>query len=123
MTSGSRKVRVDQQERVAVVTVSGEMDLYDLTEIVDGFAQALSDPATDATLIDLSGVTFADSVFLNQLLVTYSGHGVKGRPLRLCGPLHESVQRLLRVTGTDAVLPLAADRTDALRSLRMTDPS
>ncbi|MFI0241146.1 STAS domain-containing protein [Streptomyces sp. NPDC016845] len=123
MTSGSGKVRFDQQERVAVVTVSGEMDLHDLTEVVDGFAQALSDAATDATLIDLSRVTFADSVFLNQLLVTYTGHGVKGRPLTLCGPLHPSLVRLLELTGTDTVLPLATDRQDALLRLRMTDPS
>ncbi|MEV1026070.1 STAS domain-containing protein [Streptomyces sp. NPDC050264] len=99
MTSGSGKICVDQQERVAVVTPRGEVDLNDLTEVVDPFAQVLSDVATDATLVDLSQVTFADSVFLNQILVTCSGHAVKGRPLVLCGPLHDVVRRLLQITG------------------------
>ncbi|MFJ8825343.1 STAS domain-containing protein [Streptomyces sp. NPDC102467] len=123
MTPGSGKIRVDQQGRVAVVTLHGEVDLNDLTEVVDTFAQVLSDTSTDTTLIDLSQVAFADSVFLNQILVTYSGHAAKGRPLALCGPLHDAVGRLLQITGTDAVLPLAADRPDALARLRTSDAS
>ncbi|MEV1025885.1 STAS domain-containing protein [Streptomyces sp. NPDC050264] len=122
MTSGSRKVRVDQQERVAVVTPRGEVDLNDLTEIVDTFAQVLADASTDATLIDLSRVTFADSVFLNQILVTVSGHALKRRPLVLCGPLQPDVHRLLRITGADTVLPLAATRPEGLRQLHAPDP-
>ncbi|MET9496261.1 STAS domain-containing protein [Streptomyces sp. NPDC006552] len=123
MTSGGGKISVDQQERVAVVAPRGELDLHDLTEVVDTLAGVLSDPATDATLIDLSQVSFADSAFLNQLLVTYSGHAVKRRPLVLCGPLQAAVARLLQVTGTDTVLPLAAGRQDALDRLRASETS
>ncbi|MFJ8826630.1 STAS domain-containing protein [Streptomyces sp. NPDC102467] len=118
MTSGSGKVRVDQQERVAVITPHGDVDLNDLTEVVDSFAQVLSDASTDATLIDLSRMTFADSVFLNQILVTFSGHALKRRPLLLCGPLQPDVYRLLHVTGADTVLPFVATRLDGLRQLR-----
>ncbi|WP_324768233.1 STAS domain-containing protein [Streptomyces kunmingensis] len=122
MTPGSSgKICVDQQERVAVVTPCGEMDLHDLTEVVDTLTGVLSDTSTDATLLDLSQLTFADSVFLNQILVTYSGHAAKRRPLVLCGPLHDSVQRLLEITGTDSVLPLAAGRQDALERLRTSE--
>ncbi|MFJ9036968.1 STAS domain-containing protein [Streptomyces sp. NPDC102406] len=118
MASDSRKIRVDRHEGVAVVTVCGALDLNDVAEVVDAFTQALSDASTDATLIDLSGVTFADSAFLNQLLVTYSGHGLKRRPLALGGPLTPTLGRLLEITGTDTVLPLAATRSEALERLR-----
>ncbi|MFI7386647.1 STAS domain-containing protein [Streptomyces sp. NPDC049813] len=121
MTSGGGKISVDQQERVAVVAPRGELDLHDLTEVVDTLTRVLTDTSTDATLIDLSQLTFADSAFLNQLLVTFSGHTVKRRPLVLCGPLQESVERLLRVTGTDTILPLVPGRQDALARLRASE--
>ncbi|WP_367045620.1 STAS domain-containing protein [Streptomyces sp. Je 1-332] len=118
MTSGRPKVRLDQQERVAMITLHGDVDLHDLTEVTGALTQALSDITTDATLIGLSEVTFADSTFLNQLLQTFSEHTAQGRPLVLTGPLHSAVQRLLQITGTDAILPLAPTVQEGLRQLR-----
>ncbi|MFI6088824.1 STAS domain-containing protein [Streptomyces sp. NPDC051218] len=118
MTSGRPKVRLDQQERVAVITLHGDVDLHDLTEVTGTFTQALSDISTDATLIGLSEVTFADSTFLNQLLQAFSEHTAQGRPLVLTGPLHSAVERLLQITGTDSILPLARTAQEGLRQLQ-----
>ncbi|MFC8132453.1 STAS domain-containing protein [Streptomyces sp. NPDC057302] len=118
MTSGRTNVRRDQQERVAVITPLGDVDLDHLADITVAFVQVLSDTATDATLIDLSEVTFADSTFLNQLITTFSDHTATSRPLVFAGPLHSAVRRLLEVTGTDAVLPLAATVHTGLEQLR-----
>ncbi|MGW7275030.1 STAS domain-containing protein [Streptomyces sp. NPDC054864] len=118
MTSGRPKVRLDQQERVAVITLHGDVDLHDLTEVTGTFTQALSDISTEATLIGLSEVTFADSTFLNQLLQAFSEHTAQGRPLVLAGPLHSAVERLLQITGTDSILPLAPTAQEGLRQLQ-----
>lgn len=101
-----------------MITLHGDVDLHDLTEVTGTFTQALSDISTDATLIGLSEVTFADSTFLNQLLQAFSEHTAQGRPLVLTGPLHSAVERLLQITGTDSILPLAPTAQEGLRQLR-----
>ncbi|MFB8264978.1 STAS domain-containing protein [Streptomyces sp. NPDC055955] len=121
MTSGSGKIRLDQQERVAVITPIGDVDLHDLADVEEVFAQVLSDMSTDATLLDLSQVTFADSTFLNQLIQTHSDHTSRARPLVLTGPLQSAVRRLLEITGTDTVLPLADTAHEGLQQLRTVD--
>lgn len=118
MTSGSGKVRLDQQERVAVITPVGDVDLHNLADVEEVFAQVLSDTSTDATLLDLSEVTFADSTFLNQLIRTLSDHTSLARPLVLTGPLQSAVRRLLEITGIDTVLPLADTAHEGLQRLR-----
>ncbi|WP_338703350.1 STAS domain-containing protein [Streptomyces sp. Q6] len=117
MTSGSSDIRVEQHGSVTTVTVSGQADLQNLAEVVEAFAQALSDPRTKGTVIDLSALTFADSVLLNQLLKAHSDHRAEGRPLRIAGPLHSGVERLLQITGTDEILDVAADLGTALDEL------
>ncbi|MGY5036108.1 STAS domain-containing protein [Streptomyces sp. 900116325] len=123
MTSGRGKVRLDQRERVAVITPVGDVDLHNLAEVVEVFAQVLSDTSTDATLLDLSEVTFADSTFLNQLIQTLSDHTSIARPLVLTGPLQSAVRRLLEITGTDTYLPLADTANEGLQQLRAVDTS
>ncbi|MER5948637.1 STAS domain-containing protein [Streptomyces sp. NPDC001904] len=117
MTSGRSDTRVEQHGSVTTVAVSGEADLHNLAEVVEAFAQALHDPRTKGTVIDLSDLTFADSVLLNQLLRAQADHGAEGRPLRIAGPLHPGVERLLHITGADEILDVAADVETALREL------
>lgn len=117
MKFGDGKVAFEQEGRIAVVCPRGDVDMGDVKEIVDAFSLALHDTSTDATLIDLSLLTFADSALLNQLLATCSGHTGKGRPLVLCGPLHPPMRRILQITGVDTVLPLAASRREGLHQL------
>ncbi|MFI1717495.1 STAS domain-containing protein [Streptomyces litmocidini] len=59
--------------------------------------------------LDLSGVTFGDSSFLQKLIAA------RRRPgrLLLVGPLAGQIRRLLELTGTDRVLDLAEDRHSA----------
>ncbi|MEV5607340.1 STAS domain-containing protein [Streptomyces sp. NPDC052225] len=117
MTSGRSDTRVEQHGSVTTVTVSGEADLQNLAEVVEAFARALRDPHTKSTVIDLSALTFADSVLLNQLLTAQADHRAAGRPLRVAGPLHSGVERLLEITGTDEILDIAPDLAAALDEL------
>ncbi|MEU2233408.1 STAS domain-containing protein [Streptomyces vietnamensis] len=59
--------------------------------------------------LDLSGVTFGDSSFLQELIEA------RRRPgrLLLVGPLAGQIRRLLELTGTDHVFDLAEDRPSA----------
>ncbi|WP_420036379.1 STAS domain-containing protein [Streptomyces sp. cg28] len=109
---------LDLQERIAVVHLGGEADMEDVPDLVDALATALHDTLTAGTLVDLSKLAFADSALLNQLLATFAGHEVKRRPLMMCGPVLPVVRRVMEITGTDLVLPLASDRNEAIAWLR-----
>ncbi|NML50843.1 STAS domain-containing protein [Streptomyces sp. R302] len=91
-----------------LLVVRGEFD----RDTLPCLRAALDDAyAADAERIalDLSGVTFGDSSFLNELL---EAHGHPGQ-LVLVGPFTGQIRRLFELTGTDQVLALAADRADA----------
>lgn len=60
-------------------------------------------------VLDLSGVTFGDSSFLNELLEAHRRPG----QLVLVGPFTGQIRHLFELTGTDAVLTLAPDRDSA----------
>ncbi|MFJ4716549.1 STAS domain-containing protein [Streptomyces sp. NPDC088785] len=117
MTSGSSDTRVEQHGSIVTVVISGEADLGDLRQITEALDQALHDPDTRGTVIDLSGLTFADSVLLNQLLKAHARHAAADRPLRVAGPLHSGVSRLLEITAADEILAVAADVETAVREL------
>ncbi|WP_225803178.1 STAS domain-containing protein [Streptomyces sp. NK15101] len=60
-------------------------------------------------VLDLSGATFGDSSFLQELI---EAHRRPGR-LLLVGPLAGQIRRLLELTGMDRVFDLADDRHSA----------
>ncbi|GGR18512.1 STAS domain-containing protein [Streptomyces roseolus] len=59
--------------------------------------------------LDLSGVTFGDSSFLNELLEARTRAG----ELVLVGPFTGQIRRLFELTGTGGILSLAPDRDSA----------
>ncbi|MGW6414978.1 STAS domain-containing protein [Streptomyces sp. NPDC055055] len=82
----------------AILRASGEFD----TDSVGCLARALADARNDgASLIrlDLAGVTFGDSTFLNTLLRANQPPSV----LVLAGPLPEHLHRLFVLTGTTSL--------------------
>ncbi|WP_413755195.1 STAS domain-containing protein [Streptomyces sp. MMBL 11-3] len=89
-----------------VVAVRGDLDIDSLA----GQRMRLQDTAAavPVLVLDLSAVTFADSTFLNLLLLLR-----QATDLRLAGTPHWMV-RLLELTGADAVLRLYPGVQDAL---------
>ncbi|MFG1808100.1 STAS domain-containing protein [Streptomyces sp. NPDC049040] len=86
----------------SVVTVAGESDL----DNIEPFAAAL-----DAALahhphlvLDLSGVTFADSTFLSALFNARNKAVDNAGSVRLLA-VSSTVQRLLDLTGADVLFP------------------
>ncbi|MFF4169535.1 STAS domain-containing protein [Streptomyces sp. NPDC001744] len=94
-----RKVHFTQHGQVFVITVTGEMD-HDDTEAVEAAWAAADEAALPMTAVDLSQVTFADSMLLNALLDARRRHAADGRELVLIGPLRSGVRLLLDISGT-----------------------
>ncbi|MEU9298772.1 STAS domain-containing protein [Streptomyces sp. NPDC048266] len=88
-----------------VVVASGAYDM----ETIAPLAAALETGAEkyQAVVLDASGVTFADSTFLNLLVSTH-----RRTDLCLAGPTPQ-VRRILEITGIDTVLKVRDTLKDA----------
>ncbi|WP_329455163.1 STAS domain-containing protein [Streptomyces sp. NBC_01497] len=84
-----------------VIGVRGDLDLDTLAPLRDALEAAVAEHPV--TILDASGITFADSSALNLLLNT-----AQGTDLRIAAP-SASLLRLLRITGADQVLSVRSD--------------
>ncbi|MFI5756448.1 STAS domain-containing protein [Streptomyces sp. NPDC051569] len=92
-----------------VVDLAGDVDV----DAVPDIELAISDAGragASRVVIGLSRVGFADSAIVH--LLSSASHRYD---LRLVGPLHPSVQRLLDMTGTAGRFPVERDLEAALR--------
>ncbi|WP_256096992.1 STAS domain-containing protein [Streptomyces agglomeratus] len=113
MGAAARVEVLPDMEGTRVIVCSGEFDM----ETEGALRQALDTAHRDGTtltVVDLAGVSFADSSMLNTLIGAHNR-----QPLVLAGPLAQQVIRLLEVTGTDSFFHLAADANSA----RATSPA
>ncbi|MGW7090241.1 STAS domain-containing protein [Streptomyces sp. NPDC054871] len=117
MFPNDNKIDVSLMERVAVVTLRHEIDLQDASAVTAALDRARTHRDTDATLLVLAELTFADSTLLGLILHTSAEHEKAQRPLVLAGPFHTSVRRLLDITGAGDVLTLADTPDEGLRHL------
>ncbi|MEU3032319.1 STAS domain-containing protein [Streptomyces incarnatus] len=97
-TAPERKVHVIPHEEVFMIVVRGETDHEDSNEF-EAVWDAADRAALPVTAIDLSQVTFADSMLLYALLDARRRHAAAGRDLVLLGPLAPAVTRLLTLSG------------------------
>ncbi|WP_327302802.1 STAS domain-containing protein [Streptomyces sp. NBC_01298] len=94
---------------VRVITCSGEFDQDTLEPLRQAVAGALADPVRTIVL-DVSGITFADSSMLNELIRLWR----TGRPMVLAGPLNPQVARLLELTSADQLFTVVGSVEVAL---------
>ena len=93
------KVHVTRHEQTFVLTVRGAVD-HDDAEDFEAAWDAADRAALPVTAVDLSQVSFADSMLLNSLLHARHRHLADGRDLVVIGPLQPPVGRLLVISGT-----------------------
>ncbi len=98
----------------AVVTATGELDLYTAPRLQAALAGLLRDQA-DRITVDLSGVEFCDSTGMNVLLSAMKRLKEQGGALELAAP-RPAVKRILQVTGLDTVFTVV-DAVPALDTL------
>ncbi|MFE9927845.1 STAS domain-containing protein [Streptomyces sp. NPDC005533] len=107
--SRARVVVQPDAGRTRLVVCEGELDADTSVPLADAGEAAVSDPAVQRIVLDMSGVTFADSSLLNILLRIHRS----GR-LVVAGPLHHRLVALLELTGAHTVLTI----TDSLAAAR-----
>ncbi|MER8199373.1 STAS domain-containing protein [Streptomyces microflavus] len=107
------RVHVRQVHRALVITASGEFDTDEQDLLPAAWAEA-DERTLPLTVLDLSGVTFGDSSFLNALLHARALHHTAGRRLALVGPLHPSILLLLTVTHVLEHFDITGSVTQAL---------
>ncbi|WP_411070036.1 STAS domain-containing protein [Streptomyces sp. cmx-4-25] len=79
-----------------VVVAHGDYDMQTIAPLAAVLRAAAEEHRS--VVLDVSGVTFADSAFLNLLILTH-----RKTDLRLAGP-RTPVRRILELTGVDSVL-------------------
>jgi anti-anti-sigma factor len=98
---------------VAVVELSGELDIAATTELRSRVDEAA---AGRALVLDLAGATFLDSSMLKELLRANAELDRYGTRLVLAGNA-PAVRRVLELTRTTALFTIADDRSAALALL------
>jgi len=94
----------------AIVTATGEIDLYTAPRLHSELAGVIASaaPASRVTL-DMSGVEFCDSTGMNVLLSALRQSGEKNVEFGLAAP-RPAVKKILQVTGLDSVFTISAEQ-------------
>ncbi|MFD8565765.1 STAS domain-containing protein [Streptomyces sp. NPDC059639] len=114
MVSDRQRIDVTRQDRVTVVFFRDDLDLTDEAEAYLALSGARRDTGTTGTLLDLAGLTFADSTTLNVILRSYNEHRAEPRPFVLSGPYHPAIARLFEITGAGEALEMTGSRHEGL---------
>ncbi|MEV0629372.1 STAS domain-containing protein [Nonomuraea wenchangensis] len=110
---------VTQQDGVAVLSATGDLDLASADEFHHGLSEAIAQAAPPLVVADMGAVEFCDSSGLNALIRASNAVESAGGRLVLSG-LRPRLSRLLLVTGLDKHFA-AADDVAAAASL-LTSP-
>ena len=109
---GARIEDESQQEQAVVFSAYGELDLHVTPELQDRVDAAIERGA-DLIVVDLSGVTFIDSMALGVLLGAVNRLRRGGGDLRLVVPSPD-LRRIFEISHLDQIFTLEWTREDAL---------
>jgi anti-sigma B factor antagonist len=100
---------------VAIVAISGELDLALCVKVAPDLNAALHSPAR-AIVIDLEAVSLVDSSGIALLLNAFRRLDQAGRKLAIACPIG-SQRRAFELTALDRQLPMSETRADALAAV------
>jgi len=111
-------IAVERAGDVAVVTLSGEHDIYTAPTLRERIYAEVEDGRP--VMIDLTATTFIDSSVLGVLIGARrrATEGDLGFAVCCGGELESGVRRVLEVTGLMSVLPVIEERDSALETVR-----
>ena len=89
----------------ATVVIKGEVDLDSAPELLTLGSSHLAEPAVQALVLDLSGVTFMDSSTVGALVALRNRARQSQKAFQVRRP-SESVNRLLKLTGLDQIFDI-----------------
>ena len=107
---------------VAVVSISGEHDIYTAPTLRERLEEALAQDAVKGLVVDLTKATFVDSSILGALLEGRRQALEKDLNYVVCiaEQVEPGVQRILEITGLVPVLPVVRSREEAVDIARGT---
>ncbi len=111
------QVRADVlEDGRTVVWVSGDVDLAAEASLTHALAEVVASGSTTHVVVDLSGVPFLDSSGIRALVRAHLAAAEVGLELTVRGA-HGIVEQVLRLTGVDKTLGLAAAAAEPLRRI------
>jgi anti-sigma B factor antagonist len=112
-TSDTFRIEEEHSGTGAVVlAIHGDADLHTANELRDRLTEAI-ERGPGSLVVDLSGVTFLDSMALGVLLGGMKRLRQQGGQLRLVVPATD-IRRIFEITLLDRVFALSPTRADAL---------
>ena len=96
-----------ERDKACVIVAHGAFDMDTIAPFAEALQTAVAQHAR--VVVDASGITFADSTFLNLLL-----HINQQTDLRIVAPAPQ-LRRVLEMTGADSVLTVQPTVDDAAR--------
>jgi anti-anti-sigma factor len=114
------------EDGVAVVALRGQLDIDTAAHLRSALETALERP-TPRVVVDLSGLTFCDSIGLSSLALAYNHCVDSGGYLRLAAP-NPFLRKVLTVVGLAAAVPIyrtvdAARVADTSQALHPVSPA
>jgi anti-sigma B factor antagonist len=107
--------RLDQG--IAVVQVTGELDLSTCGALRDSLLRVVTDEERRGLVVNLSGVTFIDSTGIGVLVGVW--HRVRASNHRMAlAELSVPVARILETAGLTTILPAYPDDAQAVEAVR-----
>ncbi|MFK0222916.1 STAS domain-containing protein [Streptomyces vinaceus] len=95
--------RLPDENGTRIILCAGEFDFFTTPPLAEEFTEARA-RLIHRVILDVSQITFADSVFLNTLVL---GH--RTLALVLAGPVPTHLAQLLALTRLDTLLTIAPD--------------
>jgi len=103
---------IDAADDITAIDLEGEFDLTAAPAILEHAGRALE--AGKHVIVNLSGATFIDSSTIHTLFKIDAAAKDAGRAFVLQFGTHAAVERVLELTGTDKLLPVAPTRAEAI---------
>jgi anti-sigma B factor antagonist len=100
---------------VAVIALSGEVDLYTAPDVKRELLRVIEDGA-GSVIVDLTQTTFIDSTTLGVLISGVKRLRPSGGRLELVVS-DRNIRKIFEITGLDRVFPIHDDRNSALEAL------
>lgn len=109
------QVRADVlNDGLTVVWVTGDVDLAAEASVTQALADVVASGTTTGVVVDLSGVPFLDSSGIRALVRGHLAAAEAGLELTVRGA-QGTVEQVLRLTGVDKTLGLAASAAEPVR--------
>ncbi|KAB2341107.1 STAS domain-containing protein [Actinomadura rudentiformis] len=113
---GLRVTVVQANDDLAVLAVSGEIDLHTADTLRTALRE-LDTAGHHQLVVDFSGVSFCDATGLGALVSAHNRAGEHGGALRLAG-VRPAQRRLLQISGLHRVLASYGNVADAVAQVR-----